>query len=337
MIVASPSAARRIARTAWAVGLLSLATSVGCWEEIHYQPGPEEAESPTASAPAAAPEVATQTAEQATPAPATEPSAAAPATTDEPAPPLVLDAPPLDAGPAEAPAVAESAPMVDAPAAGDETPAEPAATPGVESPASSDATGLFGDSPSGNPPAEAMPEEAVAPTGPTATPAERLHIWQATSKWGLAAAMYAKQLPVERFEPFRNEADAAAQDIGIALPPLPIPKSTQTPEQAVVEAFAGERTEAIVATIAERYGADAGALARLALRSNQLLLVYSPKRENVAALASEFTAAAEASGLPKELWGPLAELLDQRAEFVAVRGEVFDFQRRVDEALAAAR
>lgn len=204
---------------------------------------------------------------------------------------------------------------------------------------------LFGDSlsgkPLGEPQVEASMEGAgetvVAPAAAVATPVERLHLWQATSKWGLAAAMYAKQLPVERFEPLRDEADVAAEQIQIDLPPLPIPKSDQTPEQAVVEAFAGERTETIVAAIAERYGAEAGALARLALRSNQLLLVYSPKRENVAALASEFTAAAEASGLPKELWIPLAELLDQRAEFVAVRGEVFNFQRRVEEALAEVR
>ena len=149
--------------------------------------------------------------------------------------------------------------------------------------------------------------------------------------------MYAKQLPVERFEPIRDEADAAASELAIDLPPLPIPKSNQTPEQAVVEAFAGERTAAIVASIAERYGAEGGALATLALRSNRLLLIYSPKRDDAGALAADFTATAEASGLPRELWGKLAELLDRRAEFVDVRSEVFSFQRVVDEALRGVR
>ena len=309
--IAAPSVVVR--SSAWAAALLGLASAAGCWEEIHYQPEPEAVQ---LAAPTAASSV-------------------------ESPPPPVLDAPPLESTPA-----VEELPLVE------EEPAEPASTTVPETPPPTD---LFGDSASDEPPVEqpatgeaspleppgvgeaSEPEAPPVVAAPAATPAERELIWKATSKWGLAAAMYAKQLPVERFEPIRDEADAAASELAIDLPPLPIPKSTQTPEQAVVEAFAGEWTAAIVASIAERYGAEGGALATLALQSNRLLLIYSPKRDDAGAFAVDFTATAEASGLPRELWGKLAELLDRRAEFVEVRSEVFSFQRVVDEALRGVR
>ena len=146
--------------------------------------------------------------------------------------------------------------------------------------------------------------------------------------------MNAKQLPAERYEPIRNEADAAAAKWGVTLPTPPLPTSGQTPEQAVIEALNGEPAASIIDAASDRYGLAAGALAKLAIRSNLLLLTYSPRRDDADAQAADFTAAAQASELPPDAWEPLAKLLNDRGEYVAVRTAVFDLHRRVEKLLA---
>ena len=76
--------------------------------------------------------------------------------------------------------------------------------------------------------------------------------------------------------------------------------------------------------------------ALFAIRSNLLLLTYSPRRDDLAAQVAYFTAAAKASGLPPDVWGPLAKLLNDRGEYVAVRTAVFELHRRVESLLAEA-
>jgi len=262
---------------------LPLAGTLGCWEEIRYEPAPEVVQSAVGEK-TAAPE--------------------------EPA----------------GDGVAETAV-----AASDTLPAEPAPTAGVAGESVAEPS-----SPSLKTPSLELPDAAATTTAvPAATPAQRLLIWQAAGKWSLAAAMDAKQLPAERYEPIRNEADAAAAELGVTLPPLPLPKSDQTPEQAVIEALSGEPAASLVAATSDRFGPTAGALAELAIRSNLLLLTYSPRRDDADAQAADFTAAAKAAELPHDVWEPLAKLLGDRGEYVAVRTAVFDLHRRVDQLLAA--
>jgi hypothetical protein len=146
--------------------------------------------------------------------------------------------------------------------------------------------------------------------------------------------MEAKQLPAERYAPIRDGAAAAASELGLTLPPLPLPTTNQTLEQAVVEALGGEPTESFVEAASERFGAEASALAALAIRSNLLLLTYSPRRDDLAAQAAEFRTMAEASGLPSDAWTPLVDLLGDGGQFVAMRSAIFELHRRVDSLLA---
>jgi hypothetical protein len=91
----------------------------------------------------------------------------------------------------------------------------------------------------------------------------------------------------------------------------------------------------LVEATSERFGAAAGALANVAIRSNLLLLTYSPRRDDAhAQTAAAFVAAAEASALPPATWEPLAKLLSDRGEFVAVRAAVFELHREVEKLLA---
>ena len=289
---------------------LPLAGSLGCWEEIRYEPATEVVQSAvgekTASPEAPAGDGAAAPAVEASESLPAEPAPAVGVVSESVAEPISspLETPPLELP--DQPAETEST-------AGELPPA--AATSPAETTAAGD---LFGES----------------STDSAATPAQRLLIWQAAGKWSLAAAMNAKQLPAERYEPIRNEADAAAAELDVTLPPFPLPKSDQTPEQAVIEALSGERAASLVAATSDRFGPAAGALADLAIRSNLLLLTYSPRRDDADAQAADFTAAAKAAELPPDVWEPLEKLLGDRGEYVAVRTAVFELHRRVERLLA---
>ena len=264
--------------------LLSSVASIGCWEEIRYEPAPQGVQSPAA----------------------------------EP------DAPPRETeGNPGAEAIADSGEPTTAEPAPATKPVTQLATPPLDSPPLKLA----------QPPS---PETAASTDALAATPAQRQLIWQAASKWSLAAAMFAKQLPPERLEPMQKEANDAAAELGVVLPSLPTPAGAETPEQAVVATLSGETTASLVAATTKRFGPAAGSLADLAIRTNLLLLTYSPRRDDVAAQATRLRSVAEGSGLPSDVWTPVMKLLDERGEYVAVRTAIFDLHRRVETLLAEA-
>lgn len=214
--------------------------------------------------------------------------------------------------------------------------APPVTPPATESPLAEPPLDLTDVAPSAEPasselpvaPAEAAPQEATA--------AQRLLIWHAAGKWSFAAAMSAKRLPAEQYEPKLAEAAAAAGELGLKLPPLPQAAGDQTLETAVVDALSGVPATAFAALVAERYGKPAAALAELAVRSNLLLLTYSPRRSDLAEQARQFTTMAEVSNLPRDAWAPLAKLLEEKGEYVAVRTAVFALHQQAEKALAEA-
>lgn len=279
---------------------LLLAGSVGCWEEIKYEPAP-----PIVQIGAGATVAPEQSAGE---------TSAKPAGVGAPSP----AADPLPGAASEVETAAETLAPISEPFS------PPTGTPPLEPPPLDLPAKSTGD--------------ATAPmaTPSEATPRQRLLIWQAASKWSLAAAMSARQLPAERYEQIRRDGEAAAAELGIELPPLAAPLPGQSLEQSVVATLGDATIVGVPSAIAERYGAAAAKLAELAIRSNLLLLTYSPRRSDLALQAVEMRAIAEASGLPTDAWTPLLKLLDEGAEYVAVRSAVFELHRRVESLLAEA-
>jgi hypothetical protein len=290
------------------LSLLLIAASAGCWEEIKYEPEPASVQSPS-NADESAPVAPPSDAQESTPTPpAAEPSPIASETSEQPA--SEPESPPLDA------------PTL-------ELPDQPATTPPA-----SDAQSETESPDPGMEPSIAMPP-ASEPSHAEATAPQRLLLWQAASKWSLAAAMFAKQLPVERYEPILNEANVTAAELDLTLPPFPSGVPEQQTEQVVIAALTDATAADFIAAVTERYGSSAGSLVELAIRSNFLLLTYSPRRDDLAAQAAEFTAAAEASGLPRDAWAPVAKLVQNGGEYVAVRSAIFELHRAVEKLLAA--
>jgi hypothetical protein len=309
------------------MALAALLTCCGCWEEIHYVPKPggvqsagDLAEQPAEEPPAAA--IAKSTASE----PAVvEPTVVEPADTD----PLVeeAEAPPSPGadelfgpeGPAEV--------AVEVPAGSGDAPTEVAPIDGSILPTPD---GLAADlEPAGS--GEGQDSGGETPRL-AATEEERRLVWEAASKWSLAAAYHAKGRDAMR-QTNLDAATAAAAALHIELPPLPTTATEGKLQAAVIEGLRGESAVAMTNSLAKRFGATEAAIADLAIRSHLLLLTYSPRGGDALLQAEAVRRAAEASGLPAETWTPLVTLLDERAPFVAVRQAVFEQDKRVAEQL----
>src|SRR5690606_18991530 len=116
----------------------------------------------------------------------------------------------------------------------------------------------------------------------------------------------------------------------VTLPALPSHEAGASAgelEATVIASLDGAPARQFIDGVTERYGGGAGSLAELAIRSNLLLLTYSPRRDDIAAQAARFSSSAEGSGLPRDLWGTLADLLDSGGEYVEVRSAVFQLHQ----------
>ena len=168
----------------------------------------------------------------------------------------------------------------------------------------------------------------------TPTPEQRRDAWTAASDWCLAAAVYAKGPNGTRHQQYLDSATAAAAALGIELPALPTAPDAGASGPAVVEALTGDVGAKLAAALAERLDVAAGAAAQLAIQAHLLLLTYSPMGDDVPNAALAIREAGRASGLPADMWQPLADLLERRAEFVAVRTAVFDLREKAPAVLA---
>ena len=340
---------RRIASAtcgSWRLALAAtLAASVGCWEEIRYQPStdPEVTDSTEHVATESAPEPASDEA------PPVESAAAV-----EPAIPPVDAAQLFGGQPASEPAVAPSdadealEPFAEENPVGetnadpvpttDETPLpepveeeHPAPTEGPD-----DDDVSTGVEPVAAEPTAAEPIEWLAPTAaPVATAAERLQAWVAASQWGLAVAMTGKNFDAASVEPVAKQAAAAAAELGLELPALPAGEPGAPLSAAAITALADDAGPALAELVGQRLGPAERAAANLAIRTRLWLLTYSPRRDDLRAVAAAARADAERSGLPAELWSPLVQLVEEGAAFVEVRTAVFELHRAVEAHLRA--
>ena len=302
---------------------LTLLFCGGCWDEIRSEPPPEAIEAApetpaSAQSPAEGPTAPEEPAvEHATSTPVDpvengsdegEPPASPPSNEVEEQP----DSDPFSLTPPE-----QATPDVPLPDKG--TVATAIETPTDEAPASTD------------PPPTVDPFEQPDNSPPTAE--DRRRVWEAASKWSLAAAIYAKGLAASRSEPILKQAEEAAAAIGVSLPPLPTGDDANR-EALVIESLKGETAKELVRRIGERFTPAEAAAAELAIGTQVLLLTYSPRSDSAKEHAEAMRRAAEASGLAAELWQTLLKRLDDRAPFIVVRVAVFDFHRRTAKHLS---
>src|SRR6185436_4812231 len=86
--------------------------------------------------------------------------------------------------------------------------------------------------------------------------------------------------------------------------------------------------------LSKSHTAEESALFEVALKSNILLLLYTPNSSAGNAISAAITAAAPKAKLPSELWQPLVDALNKQAPPADVRAAVKKLHIDVDQYLS---
>ena len=185
--------------------------------------------------------------------------------------------------------------------------------------------------------------------------------WQLGSRWSLGAAIYAKGLPAERYQPILEQAASAARRLHVEWTPLPDATPQQDPVVTVVAFLLDDQGPKLAGVLEKQYDASHAALLELAIRSNLLLLVYSPRnlshthrppatkgpakealgrglldQEQFQAWVDRLAELAGHSDLPAATWGPLLDALRNQAPYAEVKRAVFKLHQQAAAELTVA-
>jgi hypothetical protein len=178
-------------------------------------------------------------------------------------------------------------------------------------------------------PMEAEPEE-IEVLRPSRT---ALSTWRMSSRWSLAAAIYAKGQPEDRYRDLLEQATYAAELVNVEMPVFPASESGDQ-QATMIRYLLDTASMEIADKLGPEFPPEYASLAELAIKTHVLLLVYTPKSEQLEPLVIAIRQAAENSGLPRELWGGLAGMLERRESFADVKQQVLTLHTAVGDYLA---
>jgi hypothetical protein len=133
-----------------------------------------------------------------------------------------------------------------------------------------------------------------------------------------------------------NEARSTARLLGTSIPDLP--ESTAALDSGQVSQrvldYLGIQYDRIARDLTKSNQPENAALFEIALKSNILILLYSPTNTSASAVASAIKQAAPQAKLPAQFWQPLVEILGKQSPVDDVRAAVRKMHKDVDEYLA---
>lgn len=176
-----------------------------------------------------------------------------------------------------------------------------------------------------------QPEVAEVPT-PVDT-STLLAMWRLASKWSLAVGIYGKGYGVDRYGDLWNQAEREAGTLEVDLPPLPQDVEEDDLVTTAATMLLEEAGPELAAEMGQRHSPQHQALGDLAIKTHGLLLIYTPDGREMKSLIAAIRRAAEDSTLPADLWTPLIEQLDARAEFPEIKRAVFQLHKQAEEYL----
>jgi hypothetical protein len=179
----------------------------------------------------------------------------------------------------------------------------------------------------------------VSPAVEVATPGPntRLAAWRLGSRLSLAALANDRGVTTN-VTTWLEEARSAAKSLDTSVTDLPAPanaaeSSAASPQVLNYLSVEGRR---IGRDLSAAYGANHAALFEVALKSNLLILLYSPRSTTVEAISAAIRRAAPQAGLPTELWQPLVDLLGKDSSINDVRTAERKLHSDVEQYLANA-
>jgi hypothetical protein len=160
-----------------------------------------------------------------------------------------------------------------------------------------------------------------------------LAAWRTSSRWSLAAAIYAKEQPEDRYREILDQAAYAGDLVGIELPEFPTSDNGDL-QSAVISYLLKDGSAQFADQFSAEYDPEYRALSELAIKTHTLLLVYTPKSQQLDPVVAEIRKAAENSGLPRMYWNEVVGMLERRAPFADVKQKVLAMHAEVGDYLA---
>jgi hypothetical protein len=212
-----------------------------------------------------------------------------------------------------------------------ETPAEPVSVSSAELPTTADGTAeVEATWENESPAAEVAETPMVEILRPSRT---ALATWRTSSRWSLAAAIYAKGQPAESYRDLLDQATYAASLIDMQLPQFPTAALNEL-QKLVASYLLHEGSEQFADELRGEYPVEYASLAEFAIRSNALLLIYTPKSQQLDSVVESIRTSAINSGLPAEYWEKLIGMLDRREPFADVKGEILAMHASIGDYLS---
>jgi len=179
---------------------------------------------------------------------------------------------------------------------------------------------------------------ATAVAAPAQTPARstRERVWELGGKLSLAALGAANGAPAASVDRVFQSAKEIATSLGVDLPPLPERSLDKAKAQADVLGYLLRDAGAPIAEkLGSTYGADHAALFEVAVKSNLLLLLYSPGEQEGKTIADVIRRRAPDAKLPEQLWRDVPAKVAAGAYFDDVKTAVAKMQSDVRKFLTA--
>jgi hypothetical protein len=343
---------RLYANSTLRAALLALvAACAGCWEKIEYTgprttksippaetappatgpataatttPPPQAEQTPVAETPVAVAETPTQ--------PPVEDTAALP----PPPPPDISDTPPppppadddLYKNPPET--ASSDTPPPPTPPDTAPTGTENAASAAAAPPAAGDAAVNASTSNAAN----ATTTETPAPAPPPLN--NRRAAWLLGSRLSVAALANDRSVAAQSVPIWFEDANTAAKFLGTSVVELPSPAAAEdaAPASKQVINYLLQNGQRIGRDLSKQHSAEESSLFEVALKSNILLLLYTPESTAGSSIATAISTAAPQAKLPSELWQPLVDALNAKSSVDDVRNAVRKLHVEVEKYLS---
>jgi len=228
-------------------------------------------------------------------------------------------------------------------------------TPAAAPPAESSASALPPDNPASaatvgdryatpngaaNPPVDGPPSApstpaATATAAPAAMTATRA-AWLLGSRLSLATLAHDRGVAANNVPVWFADAKSAATFLGTTIDDLPEPAATNDTSPASRQAINyllvnGQR---VGRELSKQHGAEPSALFEIGLKSNLLLLIYTPGASAGDSIATAVSKAAPQAKLPAQLWQPLVDALKNKTSQADVRSAVRKMHGDIERYLA---
>lgn len=153
--------------------------------------------------------------------------------------------------------------------------------------------------------------------------------WSLGNKLSLAALGHSEQAPQPAVDNMMGEAKSIAGELGVKLAPLPAQTGNRARNAAATLNYLLQTTgSSISSSLESKSGRRTSLLFQISLKTNLLLLVYSPPPNNgeSRAIADFISQKATEVGLPPKLWQPLVGQVRAGVAFEQVKARVRQFQ-----------